>query len=238
MGAHSKPSTIRRVTALAATLAMPAVGAVALAGTAHAGPPGGWGPIIDCESGGNPTIENPSPNSSASGLFQFTDDTWASVGGSGRAKDASVEEQYMRAEMLYDSRDTQPWNASRHCWQGRTGDADIQPAPAPEPEPAPSGPVVDSGRANDGTGEYTCTTGKLSFDECDPHNIGEVVAYPLYDGHTSAQRSSSAGAYTVGVGDTLSQIAHAHGTTVARLVEINDIANPDVIFAGNSLHVG
>lgn len=38
-------------------------------------------------------------------------------------------------------------------------------------------------------------------------------------------------------GDTLSQIAVEYGTTVQRLVELNNISNPNLIFAGNTLYV-
>lgn len=43
--------------------------------------------------------------------------------------------------------------------------------------------------------------------------------------------------YVVQVGDTLSGIAARFGTTVAFLVERNDIANPNVITVGQVLHL-
>jgi hypothetical protein len=43
------------------------------------------------------------------GAYQFDLDTWGSVGGSGNPADASVAEQDMRAQMLYDSRGLAPW---------------------------------------------------------------------------------------------------------------------------------
>ena len=41
--------------------------------------------------------------------------------------------------------------------------------------------------------------------------------------------------YVVKDGDTLSQIAEQHGTTVARLVSLNQIENPDLIHPGQEL---
>jgi LysM repeat protein len=38
-------------------------------------------------------------------------------------------------------------------------------------------------------------------------------------------------------GDTLSAIAAAHGTTVAALVRLNDIENPNLIFPGQVLRL-
>ena len=55
-----------------------------------------WDGLAGCESGHNPRAINPSGK--YTGLFQFDDSTWRGVGGSGRAYDASAEEQLMRAK--------------------------------------------------------------------------------------------------------------------------------------------
>jgi soluble lytic murein transglycosylase-like protein len=62
--------------------------------------------IAACESGGDPTAVNPA---GYYGLFQFDLGTWASVGGSGNPVDASVEEQYYRASVLYARAGSSPW---------------------------------------------------------------------------------------------------------------------------------
>lgn len=49
--------------------------------------------------------------------------------------------------------------------------------------------------------------------------------------------AQAAGTYTVKSGDTLSRIAAAHGTTVAKLVEINGIKNPNLIRVGQVLRL-
>jgi soluble lytic murein transglycosylase-like protein len=46
---------------------------------------------------------------------------------------------------------------------------------------------------------------------------------------------AATGGYTIQPGDTLTGIAAEHGTTVAELVEANGIANPDLIYAGQTL---
>ena len=43
--------------------------------------------------------------------------------------------------------------------------------------------------------------------------------------------------YTIQAGDTLSGIAVMFNTTVVRLCELNDITNPDLIYAGNTIRV-
>ena len=227
----SRSSVAARVAVAAAVITAPPV----LAAPAHAGPPGGWDAIIACESGGDPRAQN--PRSSASGLFQFIDSTWRSVGGTGSAKDASVAEQYRRAELLYDRAGTRPWNASRSCWAGKT-DAP-RPERAAQPAPAPRRSAVVDQRAANGTGRYTCTPAKLYFEACDPHNLGAVVSYPPYQ--TSPDRGAPArpaagGTHTVVRGDTLVRIAAAHGTTWRALHAANPhIADPALIFPGQRL---
>lgn len=49
--------------------------------------------------------------------------------------------------------------------------------------------------------------------------------------------SSSSTTYTVKKGDTLSSIAEAHGTTVARLVALNSLADPDDLAIGQKLKI-
>jgi hypothetical protein len=72
--------------------------------------------IMMCESGGDPhALEEPGGNGGPLGhygLFQFDIPTWESVGGHGDPRDASPEEQWMRAYMLYQRRGFQPWECA------------------------------------------------------------------------------------------------------------------------------
>jgi hypothetical protein len=72
--------------------------------------------LMICESSGNPkAVEEPGGNGGALGhygLFQFDYPTWQSVGGHGDPRDASPEEQWMRAYMLYQRRGWQPWECA------------------------------------------------------------------------------------------------------------------------------
>lgn len=114
MGRHSKPSptlrNLKAVTVLATATAVPAI----LAIPAHAST-GTLGAIEKCESGGDPTAQNPS--STASGAFQFLDSTWNGFGGYKRAKDAPYSVQLQKAQQTPLS----AWDASRSCWGGQTG---------------------------------------------------------------------------------------------------------------------
>lgn len=59
---------------------------------------GVWAELADCESGGDPTAVNPA--GPYYGLYQFSQGTWESLGGSGLPSDASAAEQTERAQAL------------------------------------------------------------------------------------------------------------------------------------------
>lgn len=66
--------------------------------------------VVMCESAGNATVNS---GNGYYGLWQFDLPTWRSVGGTGVPSSASVEEQVMRARLLYDARGWQPWGCAR-----------------------------------------------------------------------------------------------------------------------------
>ncbi len=79
--------------------------------------------VIECESGGDPTLQN--PVSSASGLYQFINSTWeytwtGYIGEqppTARAYQATVEDQHRAGRALYEHEGLVPWYASRSCWE-------------------------------------------------------------------------------------------------------------------------
>jgi len=142
-GRHRAPSTAGRTTlrvaVLGGSMALPL--GLAVAPPAHAAPD--WDAVIACESGGNPNAQNRS--STASGLYQFLDSTWRGLGGTGRAKDASVAEQTRIANKQYALSGFTAWNASRSCWARRAAAPRVAPVPAPRAAPRPA-PVAPPGR--------------------------------------------------------------------------------------------
>lgn len=65
--------------------------------------------IAQRESGGNPSAVNPA---GYYGLFQFSPATWAAVGGTGNPANASVEEQWKRARILYSTAGASQWSTA------------------------------------------------------------------------------------------------------------------------------
>jgi len=65
--------------------------------------------VVMCESSGNAAANT---GNGYYGMWQFDLGTWQSVGGTGLPSDASVDEQIMRARMLYERRGWQPWECA------------------------------------------------------------------------------------------------------------------------------
>ncbi len=63
--------------------------------------------IAACESGGNPSAV--SSDGTYRGKYQFSFETWASVGGSGDPAQAPEQEQDYRAALLYAASGSSPW---------------------------------------------------------------------------------------------------------------------------------
>lgn len=95
-------TTTERPAEVRTAAAAPATPAVNSTGHVNGYPCGGDLPtcrVLACESGGNPTAEN--PRSSASGLWQFLDSTWAGFGGYARASHAPAAVQNEKARQLW-----------------------------------------------------------------------------------------------------------------------------------------
>jgi hypothetical protein len=84
-------------------------GVLTPAGEAAADPAhGDWAKLRHCESGGRYDAKG-----RHHGAYQFTMDTWRSVGGKGSPHQATPDEQDYRALYLYRMRGWQPWTCAR-----------------------------------------------------------------------------------------------------------------------------
>lgn len=142
MGKHSKPKSRRAARTLSTAAAIGGL-TVTSQGSASAaapvmltgGPVGGWTAIVKCESNFNPKAQN--DHSSASGLFQFVDQTWLENGGSRysrHAKGATIAQQNIVANRTFARYGLKPWISSEACWGPKMTAADRKSqhaAPAP-----------------------------------------------------------------------------------------------------------
>jgi len=137
MAKHRKPSNTKQNLQRVATVTTGGIAAIAIsattAGPALAAPDEAWAPLIQCESGGNPTAQN--PISTASGLYQIIDGTWAAYGGlqyASKAKYATPEQQRIVAEAVLAGQGPGAWGVCGDSLWGATAESvEVQTAPAP-----------------------------------------------------------------------------------------------------------
>lgn len=216
-GRHRKPTDTTRRAATIATTGAIGLGVATGSATAAEGP--NWGPIIACESGGNPRAQNPS--SSASGLYQFIDGTWRAYGGlefAPRAKDATPAEQTIVANRAFAREGYTPWNASKACWGSKIN--------------TPTAPVIRS----TGAPPRATPAKPVKPQTTKPVKPRATPAQPA----TPAQHDDPPGLHLVRPGDTLSHIAVAHqveGGWQALYEDNREVvgADPDLIFPGQQL---
>lgn len=205
-GRHARPSPVPQY---ARNTGIGSIAALTLLmnqqGTASAAPDEVWAPVIDCESGGDPKAQN--PNSTASGLYQIIDGTWAAYGGlefSKRAKDATPEQQRVIAERILDE--------------------GFNSVPAQGP-----GAWVDP--CNDALYEWI----DAGSPEGDPVAAPPQPAVTPVDDAADTDVIPAVNEYRVEEGDYLADIAERYGTTWRELAELNGIAAPYTIYPGDIL---
>lgn len=69
-------------------------------------------------------------------------------------------------------------------------------------------------------------------------NVKVLISAGIALGVLALGTNANADVYTVKSGDTLSEIAEVHGTTVNDIVSINQIQNENLIFVGDKIEVG
>lgn len=192
-------SNIRRS---AAVLAIGGAAAASLAATpaANAAPLEAWDALAQCESGGNWAINT---GNGYYGGLQFSLSSWAAAGGTGNPAAASKAEQIRVAENLLQM---QGWGAWPSCAAklnlyayGTSGAAaTVAEAPAATTTVAPQATQVTEVAAAPAVVE---TPAVVEAPAAETAPAAEVVA----------EAAPAANTYTVKAGDTLSEIAYAHG---------------------------
>lgn len=144
MGKHSAPVDHRaRRVGTVAVMAGGSVLAPAVVGAIPSASADVLDVIAKCESGSNPLAKN--PYSSASGLFQILNSTWAANGGmefAPTARQASPAQQRVVAERILARSGTTPWNASRSCWAGKVNAPHVGTSVVPPTHQVPTPHIV------------------------------------------------------------------------------------------------
>ncbi|MEE1938543.1 transglycosylase family protein [Streptomyces sp. TRM 70361] len=207
--------TVKAVRAAALTGAAGAAIAVPLAGAqgAAAASVDTWDRVAECESSGNWSINT---GNGYYGGLQFSQSSWEAAGGTRyapRADLATREQQIAVAERLLAMQGPRAWGCA---------DEGGLTAGGPRAQVNPDG--------GDGTGTGVRVDARTGVQ-------GGARAGAESGAGSAADEAS---AYAVRPGDTLREIAAAHGTTWQRLYEANrDVVgdDPDLIFPGQQLRV-
>lgn len=127
--------------------------------------------------------------------------------------------------------------------------APVQQAPVQQQAPAQQAPAAEATPAADLV-EHLIQRGETTGKIAQQHGttVAELVAVNglanggalIFAGDVMLvpATAGAGGTVTVERGDTLAQIARDHGTDVQTLVELNDLADPDLIIEGSQLTVG
>lgn len=228
---HRTTTLLRRTGGLAVAGTLSVGAGLALAPTASA--TSVWDAVAECESGGNWSINT---GNGFYGGLQFYQPTWEGFGGldyAPRADLATREQQIAIAQNVLAVQGPGAWpvcsvQAGLTASNGGGGSA---PAPV-EQAPVEQAPV-----------EQTPAQQPQQQQAPAPQSVPAQQELPQQAAPAAQEQVQQTPAvdaweYLIEKGDTLGTLASEHGTTVNRLVELNDIEDPDLIFAGELLLIG
>jgi LysM repeat protein len=170
-----------------------------------------WDAVAQCESSGN--WHTDTGNGYGGGL-QFTNSTWHAFGGSGEPEHASREQQIQVAEKVKGSQGMGAWPVCSKK-AGQTSNK--------------SGSSSSSTSGSSSTKSAAGSSGATKSAQTKPVEATTP---------STGSAGSAKGSYTVTSGDTLSEIAAAHGTTAQSIAQHSGIADPDALTPGQKITVG
>ncbi|MGC5616418.1 transglycosylase family protein [Georgenia sp. Z1491] len=227
---------------------MTTAGAAAFAGAmlmptaANAADDATWDALAECESGGDWSINT---GNGYYGGLQFLQSTWEANGGTGNPADASRAEQIRVAENVLA---TQGWGAWPACSAqiGATGEAEPRDTPAPEPAPQEQAPAEQAPQAEAAPQQQAPAqpAPQEQAPQAEPAPQQQAPAQPAPQEQAEPAPAlpdvaPSDETYTVVAGDTLFDIAEAHGIESGwqgiYAVNQDTVAHPDLLHVGQEL---
>ncbi|MFF7637448.1 transglycosylase family protein [Kitasatospora sp. NPDC008050] len=228
--AATKRNRVRLAVLGGAVAVLPVAGLVT-ATTASAASTSTWDAVAQCESTGNWSIN--SGNGFYGGL-QFTSSTWAAYGGTqyaGQANLATKAQQIAVAEKVLASQGPGAWpvcSVKAGLTAGGAPAAVDTSAPAPAPKaaaapqtPAPKAPAKQTPAPQAPAKQAPAAPAPAQSAPAQDSKPAAKPTKPAKPAKPADQGSNSAGGYTVKSGDTLSEIAAAHGTDWKSLYQKN-----------------
>lgn len=197
-------SNIRRSAAAIALGGAAVAGSLVVApSAANAAPLEAWEALAQCESGGNWAINT---GNGYYGGLQFSPSSWVAAGGSGSPAAASKAEQIRVAENLLQMQGWGAWpscSARLNLYAYGTGSAPAAVAEAPATQQTYVAPQATE------VAPVEAAPAPAPVVEAAPAPVAEAAPAPAAE--ATAEAAPAANTYTVKAGDTLSEIAYAHG---------------------------
>ena len=191
-----------------------------------------WDAVAACESGGNWSINT---GNGFYGGLQFHQATWEGFGGlsyAPRADLASKDQQIAVAQKVLAVQGPGAWPTCS-VRAGLTAGNGGSSAPAPtQQQAAPQ-------ESQQQTQQQTQQAAPQQSRQQQPQAQAEQAqAAPQQQPAPQQAAQADVWEYVIERGDTLGDLAREHGTSVDRLVELNEIEDPDLIIAGETLLIG
>ena len=200
-------SNIRRSAAVLAIGGAAAAASLVATPAANAAPLEAWDALAQCESGGNWAINT---GNGYYGGLQFSLSSWAAAGGTGNPAAASKAEQIRVAENLLQM---QGWGAWPSC-AAKLNLYAYGTSGAPASLPAAPAATQQTYVAPQATEVAPVEAAPAPAAEVAPAPAVEAAPAPAAEAapaEATAEAAPAANTYTVKAGDTLSEIAYAHG---------------------------
>ncbi|MFP5019519.1 LysM peptidoglycan-binding domain-containing protein [Pseudonocardia phyllosphaerae] len=231
-GKHRKPSTTgRNIARTAVAGAVAGAPFLAIVPAANAASDSTWDKLAQCESTGNWSANT---GNGFSGGLQFTKQTWKGFGGgqyASEAHQASRSQQIAVAEKVLAE---QGWGAWPVCSKKTGASGSSEPRDASSSDDSSKS---DSGKSSDDSSK---SDSSKSSDDSDKSDSSSSSKRTKLSAPASAPAAPKAGNYTVKSGDTLGQIAAAHGIShwKSLLAKNPHLGAGQMIFPGQKLNVG
>jgi nucleoid-associated protein YgaU len=233
-----------RTAVVSATLLAAPVAGLLTATSANAASVSTWDAVAQCESGGDWSINT---GNGFYGGLQFTNSTWAAYGGTqyaASADQATKGQQIAVAEQVLASQGPGAWPVCS-VQAGLTAGGAAASVDTSGSGSSSSSSSNSATSSSSDTGASAQSTGSTSQDTTPvpttPAPSTPAPSAPAQSTTPAPTSSSASGSYTVKSGDTLSEIAAAHGTNWQSLYSANKGTiggDPNLILPGQVLNLG
>ncbi|WP_037604920.1 LysM peptidoglycan-binding domain-containing protein [Streptacidiphilus rugosus] len=232
-----------RTAVVSATLLAAPVAGLLTATSANAASVSTWDAVAQCESGGDWSINT---GNGFYGGLQFTNSTWAAYGGTqyaASADQATKGQQIAVAEQVLASQGPGAWPVcSVQAGLSAGGAAaSVDTSGGSSSSASSNSGAADSSNTSSTSGASSDSSASSQGGSSASQDATPAPSAPVQQSTPAPTSSNASGSYTVKSGDTLSEIAAAHGVDWKSLYSANKGTiggDPNLILPGQVLNLG